>query len=411
MAEPIKVPAVGESITEGVLARWLKKDGDTIRRGEPLYTLETDKATQDVPSPSDGVLSITVPEGSTVKVESVVGQIEKTGKAARAKPQKDDKPAPAAEKKPVQKEEETAEPVAMPAARHLAAESGVDLHQVHGTGREGRILKEDVAHFLQQEKAPPPPPPQSASRPPEPPPGPPLARKPGERETRERMSTLRQRIATRLVEAQTTAAILTTFNEIDMSAVMALRSRFKEAFQKKHGVGLGFMSFFVKAAVEALKAFPIVNARIEGSDIVYAHCYDLGVAVSTERGLMVPVIRGCDAKSFSEIEKEIAALAQKARDGKISVADLQGGTFTITNGGVFGSLLSTPILNPPQSAILGMHAIQKRPIASEEQVVIRPMMYVALSYDHRLVDGREAVIFLVRIKELIEAPERLLLEV
>lgn len=388
MAEPIKVPAVGETITEGVLARWLKKHGDSVRRGEPLFTLETDKATQDVPSPADGVVSIVVAEGATVKIDSVVGQIE-TGKVAI--------------------EKKSAEPVLMPAARQLAADTGVEVRQVQGTGRDGRILKEDVANYLEQQKPPPPPAVETPRvvRTPEPV----APRKTGERETRERMSTLRQRIATRLVEAQSTAAILTTFNEIDMSAVMGLRTRFKETFQKKHGVGLGFMSFFVRAAVEALKTFPLVNASIDGADIVHHHYYDLGVAVSTERGLMVPVLRGCDTKSFADIEKEIVALAQKARDGKIGVNDLQGGTFTITNGGVFGSLLSTPILNPPQSAILGMHTIQKRPVAVEDQVVIRPMMYVALSYDHRLIDGREAVSFLVRIKELIEAPERLLLEV
>jgi 2-oxoglutarate dehydrogenase E2 component (dihydrolipoamide succinyltransferase) len=272
---------------------------------------------------------------------------------------------------------------------------------VTGTGREGRILKEDVVNYVERQKTEPPPIPSPG------PPSPPS----DERETREKMSAIRQRIAARLIEAQQTAAILTTFNEIDMTSVTVLRSKHKEAFQKKHGVGLGFMSFFVKACVEALTAFPAVNGRIEGSEIVYQHFYDLGVAVSTERGLMVPVVRDCDRKSFADIEREIATLANKAREGKISAADLQGGTFTITNGGVFGSLLSTPILNPPQSGILGMHTIQKRPVAIDDQVVIRPMMYVALSYDHRLIDGREAVSFLVRVKECVESPERLLLEI
>jgi 2-oxoglutarate dehydrogenase E2 component (dihydrolipoamide succinyltransferase) len=396
MAVEIKVPPVGESITEGILSRWHKKDGATVRAGESLFELESDKATQDVPAPADGVLSITVAEGTKVLIGSVVGHITA---GTDSKPlAKAPEPAPPSEK------------VLMPAARQLAVDGGVDVQQITGSGREGRVLKEDVAAEIAKRKAAPEP---VAAPPPPPPPLPPAtpARKPGERETRERMSSIRQRIAARLVEAQSTAAILTTFNEIDMSAVMSLRTKFKETFQKKHGVGLGFMSFFVKACVEALKAFPLVNARIEGNEIVHQHYYDLGVAVSTERGLMVPVVRDCDRKSFADVERAIAALAQKARDNKITVSDLQGGTFTITNGGIFGSLLSTPILNPPQSAILGMHSIQKRPIAVDDQIVIRPMMYVALSYDHRLIDGREAVSFLVRVKECVESPERLLLEI
>jgi 2-oxoglutarate dehydrogenase E2 component (dihydrolipoamide succinyltransferase) len=305
------------------------------------------------------------------------------------------------------------------------AEEGVDVRQVTGTGRGGRITTEDIQRYLEQRRA------GRAA------PGQPaaaaatadaVARKeaspvgaiprievatpaPAERETRQRMSAIRQRIAERLVSAQQTAAILTTFNEADLSAVLTLRGRYKESFQKKHGVGLGFMGFFVKACVEALRTFPVVNASIDGSDIVYHNYFHIGVAVSTEKGLMVPVIRDADRLSFAQIEKTIAELAQRTRDGKITVTDLQGGTFTITNGGIFGSLLSTPILNPPQSAILGMHAIQKRPVAVNDQVVIRPMMYLALSYDHRLIDGREAVQFLVRVKECVEDPERLLLEV
>ena len=285
----------------------------------------------------------------------------------------------------------------------MVAENDVDPSQVEGTGRGGRLTKGDVlAHLDAPKPAPPPAPPASAA---------PAPSANGQRETRKRMSGLRQTIAQRLVEAQQTAAILTTFNEADLSRIMDLRARYKESFQKKHGVGLGFMSFFVKATIEALKAFPAVNGRVEGQDIVYHNYVNIGVAVSTERGLMVPVLRDADRMTFAEIEKGIAAFAVKAREGTISIPDLQGGTFTITNGGVFGSLLSTPILNPPQSGILGMHSIQKRPVAVGDDVVVRPMMYLALSYDHRIVDGREAVSFLVRIKECIENPERLMLEV
>jgi len=411
MSVEIKVPSVGESITEGVLSRWLKQDGDAVRSGEPLFELETDKATQEVPSPADGVLSISVKEGEPVAIGSVVGSVEPQGKA---KPRKTEREPAAA--KPAKKEAEERPPrdaVLSPAARQMVADAGVDVRQLHGSGREGRITKEDVLNYLEhQEPAPAAIKPPAAEKPKPPelaPPSPPVP--PGQRETRERMTSIRQRIATRLVEAQQTAAILTTFNEIDLSAVMTLRAKYKEPFQKKHGVSLGLMGFFIKGCVEALRAFPVVNARIDGNEIVYHNYYDLGVAVSTEKGLMVPVVRDADKKSFAQIEKDLAALAQKARDGKITVNDLQGGTFTITNGGVFGSLLSTPILNPPQSGILGMHTIQKRPVAVEDQVVIRPMMYVALSYDHRIIDGREAVGFLVRVKECVENPERLLLEV
>ena len=296
------------------------------------------------------------------------------------------------------------EPLLSPSARQLAADEGVDPRKLTGSGRGGRVIKEDVQTHLAQRSARRRTAAARAGRPN-------VEPQANGRETRQRMTTIRQRIAERLLAAQQNAAILTTFNEADMSAVMALRTKYKESFQKKHGVGLGFMSFFVKACVEALRAFPTVNARIDGTDIVYQNFYDIGVAVSTEKGLMVPVLRDADRLSFAQIEKGIAELAVKARDGKITVADLQGGTFTITNGGVFGSLLSTPILNPPQSGILGMHTIQKRPVAVDDQVVIRPMMYLALSYDHRLIDGREAVSFLVRVKECVENPERLLLEV
>jgi 2-oxoglutarate dehydrogenase E2 component (dihydrolipoamide succinyltransferase) len=414
----ITVPSVGESITEGTIARWLKKEGDSVQEGVPLFELETEKATTEVPATASGVLHIGVREGETVKIGSVVGHLE-AGKPAKAPATKKTAPASAepvppvpvkkAEKAPagdgsksapVRAEPVTEKPLS-PAARRLAQESGVDVARLKGTGRDGRITKEDVQGQIEAKETKPD--------------GDGLA-KPAqvakaERETRQRMSSIRQRIAERLVQSQQQTATLTTFNEADLSAVLALREKYKERFQEKHGVRLGFMSFFVKAAVEALRAFPVVNSRIDGADIVTCHYYDIGVAVSTERGLMVPVLRDADRLSFAAIEKALAELAQKARDGRISVDDLQGGTFTITNGGVFGSLLSTPRLNLPQSAILGMHTIQKRPVVINDQVVIRPMMYLALSYDHRLIDGRQAVQFLVRIKECIEDPERLLLEV
>jgi 2-oxoglutarate dehydrogenase E2 component (dihydrolipoamide succinyltransferase) len=418
MAVELKVPSVGESITEGTLARWLKADGSAVQANEPVFELETDKASQEVTAPAAGVLKHGAAEGDKVTIGQIVGSIEPGGVAANggaAPAAKKPEPAPAG--KPAPAKASAGEVLLSPAARQLAADKGVDPQQLTGTGRDGRVIKEDVLTALQQRTAPAPaatlaPAPEAKPKPaPAPAPAPAPRPAPAGRETRERMTTIRQRIAERLLSAQQTAAILTTFNEADMSALMALRAKYKESFQKKHGVGLGFMSFFVKAVIEALKAFPAVNASIDGNDIVYHNYYDIGVAVSTEKGLMVPVLRDADALSFAGVEKGIAALAQKARDNKITVADLQGGTFTITNGGVFGSLLSTPILNPPQSAILGMHAIQKRPVAVDDQVVIRPMMYLALSYDHRLIDGREAVSFLVRVKECIESPDRILLEV
>ena len=407
----IKVPSVGESITEGRIARWLKPDGAAVRRDETVCELETDKATADVPAPADGVLRHKAREGDTVQIGAVIGGVDEAGTAAPAAQPKPASPPPAPAQPPAN---DRKVPVLMPSARRAAEEAKIDPGTLTGTGRGGRVLKEDVqaakpvaespekappavpAKAVSYEKSAPPPPPQPA---------------PGERETRVRMTGIRQRIAERLVQSQQTTATLTTFNEADLSAVMALREKFKERFKEKHGVGLGFMSFFVKAAVEALKAFPLANARIDGADVVHQHFYDVGVAVSTERGLMVPIVRDADKLSFAAIEKKIGDLAVRARDGKIGVGDLQGGTFTITNGGTFGSLLSTPILNPPQTAILGMHAIQKRPVAVNDQVVIRPMMYLALSYDHRLIDGREAVQFLVKIKECVESPERMLLEI
>lgn len=398
MPVDIKVPSVGESISEGSLARWLKKDGAQIHIDEPLFELETEKATQEVPAPATGVLRIKVAEGKTVAIGSIVGAIDTSAAAPNAarppEPPKAvaDKPAPVKNDKAMP---DGVKPPLSPAARRLASEEGVSTERLIGTGPRGAILKPDVQEVIERQK----PPPAAAARPAD------------ERETRERMSAIRQRIAERLVSSQKQTASLTTFNEADMSAITGLRTRYKEKFKATHDVGLGFMSFFVKASIEALKAYPLVNARLEDADIVHQHYYNIGVAVSTDKGLMVPVLHDAERMTFAQIEKAIAALAIKARDGKISVGDLQGGTFTITNGGIFGSMLSTPILNPPQSAILGMHAIQERPVVREGQIVIRPMMYLALTYDHRLIDGREAVLFLVRIKECLEDPQRLLLEI
>ena len=374
-------------------------DGAVVSAGEPLVELETDKASSVVPSPSAGSLKISVKEGTVVQIGAVIGSIDTSAAAAASTPVT----KPAAQTAAVSQSVAPSSDSLAPSVRRLVSENHIDPAAIEGTGRGGRVTKGDVlAHG--SALAPPPVVPKVET--------PALtSTSTGPRETRKRMSGIRQKIAQRLVEAQHTAAILTTFNEVDMSRVMELRAKYKESFQKKHGVGLGFMSFFIKAAIEALKAFPAVNGRIEGTDIVYNNVYDIGVAVSTERGLMVPVIRDADKLTFAGIEKAIGAFAVKSREGTISVTDLQGGTFTITNGGTFGSLLSTPILNPPQSGILGMHAIQKRPVAIDDQVVIRPMMYLAHSYDHRIVDGREAVGFLVRIKECVENPERLMLDI
>ena len=413
-AVPITVPSVGESISEGILARWLKADGESVKAGDPLFELETDKASSVVPASSSGVLKIQTKEGETVAIGATIATIDPAGSPTSAPPApssapKADGPGPApAASAPIATEDGSRPP--SPSVRRLAAEEGVDIARVAPSGPGGRVTKGDVLNFLEAKPAPTP-------KPATPPAAPvaqgqaPAAVPSGSRETRQRMSGLRQKIAQRLVEVQQTAAILTTFNEADLSRVMELRARYKESFQTKHGVGLGFMSFFIKASIDALKAFPAVNGRIDGNEIVLHHYYDIGVAVSTDRGLMVPVIRDADRLSFAAIEKTIGGFATKAREGTITVADLQGGTFTITNGGTFGSLLSTPIINPPQSGILGMHAIKKRPVVVDDQIVIRPMMYLALSYDHRLIDGREAVSFLVRVKDLIESPERLLFEV
>jgi 2-oxoglutarate dehydrogenase E2 component (dihydrolipoamide succinyltransferase) len=414
MLVDIKIPSFGESITEVTLGRWLRKEGDVVRQDESILELETDKASQELASPAAGRLHITVKEGTTVPVGAIVGQIDTSVTASTGSNGPAGKPASVEVSKPAAAHPTPApapanagaavSPAVMPAAQNLATQLGIDPSQVPGTGRGGRVLKEDVKLAAEQQRP-------VAPTPPNGPTAPAVRPESGERETRKRMSTVRKAIAERLVFSQKSTASLTTFNEADMSAVMALRAKYKDSFKEKHGVGLGFMSFFVKAAIDALKAYPGVNASIDGPDVVYHNFYNISVAVSTEKGLMVPVLRDADRLSFAGVEKGIGDLAVKARDGKIAVSDLQGGTFTITNGGTFGSMMSTPILNPPQSGILGLHAINKRPVVVNDQVVVRPMMYLALTYDHRLVDGREAVLFLVRVKECIESPERLMLEI
>jgi 2-oxoglutarate dehydrogenase E2 component (dihydrolipoamide succinyltransferase) len=407
MASEIKVPALGESVTEATVAKWLKKLGDSVAIDDPLVELETDKVTLEVNASGPGVLSeIRVPEGSNVAVGSVLGLIgDGAGKAAApaaAKPAaKPTAPPPAAAPQPAASGDAAVLERSGPAVRKLVAESGISPSQVAASGKDGRMTKADVQTALERAPAPAPAAKPAAPRPP---------RETGPREERVRMTRLRKRIAERLKEAQNTAAMLTTFNEADMTAVMALRDRYRDSFEKKHGVRLGFMSFFLKACIVALRELPAVNAEIDGDDIIYKNHYDIGVAVGTGQGLVVPVVRDADALSFADIEKTISALGLKARDGKLTIEDLSGGTFTISNGGIYGSLMSTPILNPPQSAILGMHKIQKRPIAIGDRIEIRPMMYLALSYDHRVIDGREAVTFLVRVKEGIEEPDRLLVD-
>jgi 2-oxoglutarate dehydrogenase E2 component (dihydrolipoamide succinyltransferase) len=395
MATEIKVPSLGESITEATVAKWLKHPGEAVAADEPVAELETDKVTLEVPAPASGTLSeILAEEGTNVPVGAVLGRIA-DGLAAEAAPHPSPLPASGEREGPAQREGEGQRALERsgPAVRKLIEEAGLDAAKVPATGPGGRISKADV--LAAREPAPPPPTPAPATR---------------EREVRVRMSRLRRRIAERLKAAQNTAAMLTTFNEIDMSQTMALRERHRDAFEKKHGVRLGFMSIFVKAAIVALKELPGVNAEIDGDDVVYKNHYDIGVAVGTEQGLVVPVVRDADRLSFADIEKTISEYGRKARDGKLTIEELSGGTFTISNGGIYGSLMSTPILNPPQSGILGMHKIERRPVAVGEKVEIRPMMYVALSYDHRVVDGREAVTFLVRLKECVEDPSRILFE-
>ncbi len=413
MTTDIQVPTLGESVTEATVAKWFKAEGESVALDEPIVELETDKVALEVNATAAGALSkIIAAEGQTVEVGALLGQIDEGASGSKPatkkeEPKKDEpakaeaKPEPKPESKPEPKADaKGAEPILSPAARRVADEANLDPATIKGTGKDGRVTKEDaVAAAKEKESQPAPEAKPSAPRP------------ASDREERVPMTRLRRRIAERLKEAQNTAAMLTTFNEVDMSAVMDLRSRHKDVFEEKHGVRLGFMSFFVKACVNALKELPSVNAEIDGDDIVYKNHYDIGIAVSAPNGLVVPVVRDCDAKGFAAIEKEINDYGRKAREGNLALGDLQGGTFTITNGGVFGSLMSTPIINPPQSAILGMHAIKKRPVAVGDEIKIRPMMYLALSYDHRLVDGREAVTFLVRIKEAIEEPQRLLIDI
>jgi 2-oxoglutarate dehydrogenase E2 component (dihydrolipoamide succinyltransferase) len=418
----IMTPALGESVTEATVARWTKKAGDAVRKDEILVELETDKVSLEVASPSDGVLSeIGFEEGATVEPGAVLGKITegaaapkaapaKAPEPAKAEPAKAPEPAKAAAPEPAPAPAPAptaapapvtaaAEPVLAPSAQRVVAENKLDASAIAGTGKDGRITKGDALAAL-----------DARAKAPAAPVAPAAPREIHEREERVRMTRLRQTIARRLKEAQNNAAMLTTFNEVDMTAVMAMRAQYKDAFEKTHGVKLGFMSFFVRAVTHALKMVPDVNAEIDGTDLIYKNHYDIGVAVGTEKGLVVPVVRDADAMSLADIEKAIGALGKKARDGQLAIEDMQGGTFTISNGGVYGSLMSTPILNAPQSGILGMHKIQDRPMAIGGQVVIRPMMYLALSYDHRVVDGQGAVTFLVHVKEAIEEPQRLLLD-
>jgi 2-oxoglutarate dehydrogenase E2 component (dihydrolipoamide succinyltransferase) len=433
MATEVKVPALGESITEGTLAQWLKKAGEAVALDEPIASLETDKVTVEVPAPAAGVLAETlVNEGDTVAVGAIIARIDEGGTAAAPAeqgaattptnpPGAGEAPELRDEKQPAKPEPETEEAetaendhimTMSPAVRRAVLEHHVDPTRIKGTGKDGRLTKDDVLAAAEAQKGQPQakaPEPSAPVPAPAPPPRPRPAA--GERkEERVKMSRLRQTVARRLKEAQDTAAMLTTFNDVDMSAVMAARSRYKELFEKKHGIRLGFMSFFVKAVALALRDVPAVNASLEGDEIVYRDYLDVSIAVSAPKGLVVPVLRNAHAMSFADIEKTIADFGRRAKEGTLTADEMQGGTFTISNGGVFGSLLSTPILNPPQSGVLGMHRIEERPVARDGQVVIRPMMYLALSYDHRLVDGREAVTFLVRVKEAIEDPTRLLID-
>jgi len=420
MASNIVVPEVGESIVDARVAKWLRREGDQVAAGDPLVELETDKIDLEVSAPQAGVLAkITRQDGEDVKVGEVLGVIEEAGAAAAAAPAAAG--AKATPTAPTKTEAASAPPAASgkapratPTARKAAEDRKVDLTSVRGSGDAGRVMKSDVEQAASAPAVPSPARAPMADAPAAKPAAP-VGEKPpvvtGDRtEERVRMSKRRATIAKRLVEAQSTAAMLTTFNDVDMSAVMALRERHKQSFKDRHGVGLGIASFFVKASIGALRAFPRINAEIQGDEMVLKHYFDIGVAVGAAEGLVVPVLRDADRMSFAEIEGGIRSFAKKAEDGTLSLADLKGGTFTITNGGVFGSLLSTPILNPPQVAILGLHKIQDRPVAVNSQVVVRPMMYVALTYDHRIVDGAEAVQFLVRIKTLVEDPAALLLE-
>jgi 2-oxoglutarate dehydrogenase E2 component (dihydrolipoamide succinyltransferase) len=419
MAIEIRVPTLGESITEATVGKWFKKTGEPVRADEPLVELETDKVTLEVNAPGAGVLSeIAADTGQTVAIGALLGQVSGGASAAAAAPAAAPAPAapaPAAPTKAAPSPAPTAMPPA-PSAAKIAAENRIDLASVAGSGKRGQVLKGDMLSAGSAAAAAPPPvvafTPAPAPAPAHISVPPPRVSTPddGVREERVRMTKLRQTIARRLKDAQNTAAMLTTFNEVDMTEVMGMRARYKDAFEKKHGAKLGFMGFFVKACVQALKEIPAVNAEIDGADLVYKNYYHLGIAVGTEKGLIVPVVRDADKLSIADIEKTIADLGKRARDGQLKLEELQGGTFTITNGGIYGSLMSTPILNAPQSGILGMHKIQDRPVAVGGKVKIRPMMYLALSYDHRIVDGKEAVTFLVRVKEALEDPARLVLD-
>ena len=402
----IRVPTLGESVTEATVGKWFKQPGDSVAVDEPLVELETDKVTLEVPAPAAGVLSdVAVRNGETVAVGALLGQITEGAGAA---------PKAAAPTATVAAPTPAAAPVAVgkteipapPSVRKLAAESGMEPAKVEGTGKHGQVTKGDMLAAIER---------AAATPTPVPAPAPVQMRAPSPaddaaREERVRMTRLRQTIARRLKDAQNTAAMLTTFNEVDMSAVMALRNQYKELFEKKHGVKLGFMGFFVRACIQALKDIPTVNAEIDGTDIVYKNYYHIGVAVGTDKGLVVPVVRDADQMSLAQIEKTIAEFGRRARDGSLKIEEMQGGTFTISNGGIYGSLMSTPILNAPQSGILGMHKIQERPVVVGGKIEVRPMMYLALSYDHRIVDGREAVTFLVRVKESLEDPARIVLD-
>ncbi len=417
MAHEVKIPTVGESITSASIGEWHKKDGEAVKAGDVILTIETDKISTEIEAGADGVLHHQAAEGDEVDIGAVVATIDESGAPASGGGDSEAKDEPKAEDKPEAEagdddEAKKSAPVS-PSVRKIAEEMNVDLSSVEGSGKEGAITKADIESVAKQQedsgaeaKAEKEEPSLSVV------PAPAEKEKPkvddSGRVTRKKLSPLRKKIATHLVNAQNDAAHLTTFNECDMGEVMSLRKQIQDSFVQKHGVKLGFMSFFIKAVVDGLKAVPQINARLEGDELVTNHFYDIGVAVGTEKGLIVPVIRDCDKKSFAEIEKDIIDYATKAREGKIQFEDLQGGVFTISNGGIYGSLLSTPILNPPQSGILGMHSIQQRPMAVNGQVVIRPMMYLALSYDHRIVDGKEAVTFLVRVKDCIEQPTRLL---
>jgi len=436
----IKVPSVGESVTEALLAQWFKSDGDPVKKDEPLFVIETDKVTLEVVAEDDGILTIKVPEGETIAIGAVVGTLDTAAAAAKAAPQaaaaaeavKPTPPeaqpqAPAAAGSQSQTPEAPAAPEIpggpiqndrplAPSVRRLVAEKGLNPALISGTGPNGRITKGDVVLYMESDQA------SAAAVVPDPARVSATAQSPAEvqpaaalpdaeTESRKPMSPLRRRIAARLLEARQNTAMLTTFNEVDMSQVMAIRKQYKESFKKKYQVNLGMMSFFIKASVEALKEMSQINAFVDGKDIIEHHYYHISVAIGSERGLVVPVIRHADKLSFAGVEQAIVDYVQKIKDNRLEISDLEGGTFTISNGGVYGSLLSTPILNIPQSAILGMHKIEKRPVVIDDEIVIRPMMYVALSYDHRIVDGREAVTFLKRIKECVENPERIMMEI